>query len=136
MRNSVVVDNPFARPDMPADIGVGQQPFPPRRASAHANPHENGDKEKVGKRGNRQPSPRIQEQFLNPDAAFMRTGRSNSLGRSHLSSYSPDPPWYFSPMRQRGAVTGIENTHKLAIVCEIPRLIAPCGRGSVFLDES
>src|SRR5580704_2873043 len=98
MGNRVVIDNPLPGPDMPSDIGIGEQPFPPRRASAHTDPHQQRDKEEIGKRRNRESRPPVEEQMIDPDAFFVRKRRSsgNTLGRSHVPSYSPDGGWYFS----------------------------------------
>src|SRR5579863_5051315 len=86
---------------MPPNVGIGEQSFPPGRASAHADPHQHGDKEKIGKRWNRNPRPWITEQVLDPDALFMRERlpSGNRLRRSHVLSYSPDDGRYFSESR-------------------------------------
>ena len=57
MWDRVMIENILAGADVPSRVAVRQEALPSRRARAHEQPDQDGEKEQVGKGGDQYPRP-------------------------------------------------------------------------------
>ena len=60
----MVIQNVFARADVPTHVGIRQKTLPAGRPRAHEEPHEDRQEKQVRERGYYYPGPRFLKQYF------------------------------------------------------------------------